>query len=789
MECPRRFAASWFGLALLAICVCLVSRGAAQSSGQSPVATPTTVSTNSDSGTTEGKRIGDFQVMQSVELGGRISDVTGSQAMYDTLENYQTGARILEQSLTMQSLTHADFFDTLTLNSFGWGGDPEQAARLRIAKYGWYTFSGTYQHMQNYFDYDLFANPLNPPTPGAPAVPILNSPHGYYNRQNLYNFDLILLPMQRISFRIDYNRNRFIGPAFSTVHEGTEALTNENTNNTLNGYRFGVDIRVTKKTTLSYTQMFQYYAGDTSYYLNPFNSWPLSNGVPVSLGVSWFNSGSPCSTPVTNGIANPTCNGYFNYNLFQQLHTITPTEQLNLVSSSLKWLDFNGQFQYSHANMTTPFDETFSGLISRSAVTGSNTAGSNSNATWNSASADASAVIHINDKLRLVETFRFRNFSVSGTYLNLQANYFNAASAGSASLLNPIAFFPGSLLFHSAGSPADIINEINANLLGQNTKQNDFQVQYDIARSFGVRGGFVWENQTIQPGESYTAALGDTYYPNLPNRGNCVGVPLNPDGSCTFTGVISPWGGPTTEINRYSGVLGAWYRKGTALHANLDLQFGGADNWVYRIDPTSSFNIRGNVAYAPRSWLTFNGSLQLQHSKNSDGDIAFNQHNYTVMIDATVMPNTHWGLDIAYNFDAIQQNTNVCFAGSPAPSGSYTCIGDPTLLETYGFYETHTQYGYFALNLTPIQRVNIKLGYSMVDNQGSTTIFNPLLPLGPLASTFQSPLAAVAVGLHKSVTFKAAWNYYQYGEDSFVGPTAPRYFHANNTTLGLQYAF
>jgi hypothetical protein len=39
------------------------------------------------------------------------------------------------------------------------------------------------------------------------------------------------------------------------------------------------------------------------------------------------------------------------------------------------------------------------------------------------------------------------------------------------------------------------------------------------------------------------------------------------------------------------------------------------------------------------------------------------------------------------------------------------------------------------------------------------------------------------------VTFKGAWNYYQYGEGSFVGPTAPRYFHANNTTVALRYAF
>ena len=35
--------------------------------------------------------------------------------------------------------------------------------------------------------------------------------------------------MHRVSFRLDYNRNRFIGPAFSSIHEGTEALLTETT--------------------------------------------------------------------------------------------------------------------------------------------------------------------------------------------------------------------------------------------------------------------------------------------------------------------------------------------------------------------------------------------------------------------------------------------------------------------------------------------------------------------------------------------------------------------------------
>jgi len=780
----RILGVSSFCTTLVVACLSLTGSATAQSAGQAS----SSVAADSTSAPDEGKTIGDFRVTQSIEFGGRIAAVSGSQPMYDTLVNDQTGARILEQSLTMQSLSHQDIFDTLTANSFGWGGDPEQAARVRIAKYHWYTFSGSYQHMQNYFDYDLFANPLNPPT-GSPAVPILNSPHGYYNRQNLYNFDLVVLPMHRVSFRVDYNRNRFDGPAFSSIHEGTEGLLNETTDNTLNGFRFGADFRATKKTTLSYTQLLQYYDGGTTYGLSPFNSWPLSNGTPVSLGLSWFNSGSPCAMPLMNGVANPTCNGLLSYGLDQHINTFIPTEQFNLTSSSIKHLDFNGQFQYSHAQMTTPFTEVFSGLTSRTGSLGSDTAGSNSSAKWNSASADVSAIYHISDKLRLVETFRFRNFSVSGDYLNLQTNYFTAASNGSATLLTPVATFPGTTLSHSPGSPADIINEINVNMIAQDMLQNDFQVQYDVSRWFGVRAGFAWANYTIQPGETYQAALGDIYYPNLPNRGSCAGLPLNPDGSCTFTGVIAPWGGPTTEINDYSGILGVWFRKGSALHANLNAKFGGADNWIYRIDPLASLNIAGNISYSPHPWLTLGANLRFQQGKNSVSDINYNQHNYSTVLSALINPNKYWGLELAYNFDAIQQNMFLCFTGTVTPADTSTCAEDSTLLQTYGFYHTHTQFGYFALTLTPIQRVTMHLGYTIVDNQGNTTSLNTLQPLGPLSSTYQSPLGAVEIGVHKDVTFKAAWNYYQYGEGSFVGPTAPRYFHANNTTLALRYAF
>ena len=401
-----------------------------------------------------------------------------------------------------------------------------------------------------------------------------------------------------------------------------------------------------------------------------------------------------------------------------------------------------------------------------------------------------SAVYHITDKLRLVEAFRLRNFSVAGNFFDLEFNFFTAASVVALPAYTDCDV-PGSMsCSHSSSSVADLINELTANLVGQSSRENDFQVQYDLTHFFGLRAGFNWSNETIQPGSSYQAALGDIYYPNNPNRGNCAGVPLNPDGSCTFVGVIAPFGNPTTEINRYTGIVGAWFRKGTTLHANVNVEYGGADNWIYRIDPLRSLNVSGNLTYAPKPWLSVGTNLIFQRAINNDSDNAFHQHNYSATFTATFTPEKHWGLDLAYNFDAIQQNANICYTGSIIAPGSFTCIGDDTLMEVYNIYQTHTQYGYFAFTLTPIERVTARVGYSIVDNGGNTTSLNALLPLGPLDSTFQSPLAALDFKVYKNVTFRAGWNYfYQYAEGSFVGPLCLATSSANNTTLALRYAF
>ena len=135
----------------------------------------------------DGKELGGYQVEQSAEFGYRFTDVTGSQQMYDTLLNYQQGPRLLEQTFSMRSPQHSGaLFDNLLVSSFGWGGDPENVGRVNLSKSRAYDFTFLFRRDQNYFDYNLLANPLNPTT-ATPYRPVNESPHSYYTRRRMYD--------------------------------------------------------------------------------------------------------------------------------------------------------------------------------------------------------------------------------------------------------------------------------------------------------------------------------------------------------------------------------------------------------------------------------------------------------------------------------------------------------------------------------------------------------------------------------------------------------------------------
>src|SRR6201981_1160135 len=158
---------------------------------------------------------GGYVIHQSVEIGYRVSDVTGSEQMYNTLVNLRTGPRFLDQSLSMQSQAHDGLlFDNLFINSFGWGGDPNNGLRARLDKNKLYDFRANFRRDQTDFDYNLLANPLNPST-SSPSIPVTSSPHAFATRRRISDFDMTLLPQSKIDFRLGYSRNNMGGASYS----------------------------------------------------------------------------------------------------------------------------------------------------------------------------------------------------------------------------------------------------------------------------------------------------------------------------------------------------------------------------------------------------------------------------------------------------------------------------------------------------------------------------------------------------------------------------------------------
>lgn len=56
-----------------------------------------------------------------------------------------------------------------------------------------------------------------------------------------------------------------------------------------------------------------------------------------------------------------------------------------------------------------------------------------------------------------------------------------------------------------------------------------------------------------------------------------------------------------------------------------------------------------------------------------------------------------------------------------------------------------------------------------------------------LQSEYQMPFGDVAYEIHPGWFWKAAYNFYGYGEGSPAGPTLPREFHGNMFTLSVRH--
>jgi hypothetical protein len=785
---------------------------------------------------------GNYNIKQSIEFGYRFSSVNGSEETYDTMVNLQSGPRLLGFTTEIRSLDHhATFFDRLYLSNFGYGGDPNNVSQIRISKNKWYAFSGMFRKDQNYWDYSLLANPLNPttPVPNAPVNfnPVINapsnvlgtsligtSPESFYTRRNMQNYGLTVLPDSKIRFRLGYDQNTVYGPGDSTIHQGTEQFLLQNYSTHMQQYRLGVDFRFLPGTTISYDQIWSNYKNDLG---STDANQQFSPGVgfpPVDLGISFNPTASqPCANTFGAGsIVNPACSAYYSYFSHGRTRMDSPTEKVSVQSTYFKNVDLAGTLSYTAGDMTiSDYQQNFTGLEARTFLSNYAETGPVQGrhvATF----GDFGITWHITNDFSIVDSFHYGSWKEPAQFAAAQCSYFSnslivpvniftTANTFPVPCVPPASGIPDAIPTHSSSSGADASLNLDSNFLKQQDVSNMIQARMNISPKTGAYFGYKYRDRIIA--DNFYNSISAIYLPNNAARGSCAplvagqpltqadlpaGCILDPvDGSITYsaTGTFGPPG--VIEIQENHGIFGLWTRPTQKLRFSIDADIMSANNAFTRLSPLQSQELRFQGNYKAATWLNLNGNVNLWYGQNDTPAIDGRQHNDSFGFAVQIQPTEKFTLDLGYDYNDISSQLLICFIATGSQPGLPACPGVTGLVQQLSPYSSKVNTGFIDFSWAPIRRLTLRGGANLSGVSGSELNLTPQNPIatsvpGPLNSTWYQPFGGFDYQFAKHWTGRAMWDYYGYHENAstaYQDLLAQRNFQGNLVMLSVRYAF
>jgi len=793
-----------------------------------------------------------YVIQQSVDFGGRIADVNGNDQLYRTLVNLKSGPRLLGQDLTMRPMTRGEgFFDNLFLSSFGFGGDPNDMARLRIEKGKIYNFVGLYRRDENFFDFNLFANPLNLNQGIGAALKTsnfdpttmpwyVNSPHLQDTTRNMGDFNLTLFPQSPIRVRLGYARNNNAGRVDTTMESPIRSLMTEYSQSRSDRYQFGIDIRVMKRTTLSFDQFFEHDKVDPNYVDNNL-SFTLGSltGPPIDIGIPLPPSGCTIVPNVTFPgsnvlVPNSKCSiGLYGFNRSGNVRTNIPTSQLSLQSNYFRKLDVTASGTYSsgHSDFLNyqDFANTVKGPPTFDTATSTRTERVSGN-------TDLGLTYHVSRSFSFSDKFRWLDWRDPGN--TNQIPY--VCTATPAPGLTPA----------TAGCSPDPLNPPVpiSTLISERTYYNTARLNWASARVSAYLGYRYGRRELTGASENDSLVLIGYY---------------------SVTGGVPDGTRVTNKINENTALGGVVFRPTNQWRINADVELLSADNAFTNIGPKHQQRVRINTTYKVNRWASVSGSIHLVETRN-DLSESVNASNPSALTppNPNLFPTTegvpaayghkdHWryyslgtslnpnkmiGFDFGWTYLDQLINSATCVPSTgltvqlvPALCNGFNTGGLPLIQD----YQERTNTGFVNLVVRPVHRVALNVGYELTSTAGHNRwllpggvdgtgilmmtsdiygnspplVGNPISPCpaaatavtggcgfpGPFpdaplsqALNWHKPSLGISVGVAKNVTFKGNYAYFDYDEKEAQGlplVTLPRNFHANTGTVSLKYAF
>jgi hypothetical protein len=759
-----------------------------------------------------------YTLHETIDAGGHIANITGSGAMYDTLVNIQSGPRVLGETFELHALpgTQHTLVDSLSAFSNGFGGDPNNFAKLDFSKGKLYDFSGMFRRHRDYFDYDLLGNPnipsgqsipigpSNAPT-GSLALPQLEqSPFLADTVRRMTDTSLTIFPLSKVTYQVGYSQNLVQGPGLipadsviSSIGANSQILQ-EYVRNSSDDFFGEIDWKPLRDTRLTFEEEVDHIKIDSYFNLAPSNFLVQeANGTPAApggwdsytpYGIGSCNTGSmgsaytnattytilsPPQTPGGLPIINPACSVATSYLRSQPTRLLYPTEIFRFQSSSIKNIAMNGNLRYTSANMNLPnYYENFQGLdgtIRSTTFTGNASARRNVIALDYGIVWDAAPTVHFSEQID------YSNVQQPGT-----ANISKGITANTPAT-------PGNETINYSGplTPGTVTVEGSPNgtplrdFFGQKFLTNDLTATWDGWSRATLSLTYRYRRQVIAQGFPRDTPL-----------------PVGDDTNGTVT------------IHGNGGIFNAALRPSDHWEINGSVEVFYNDNAFTPVSPRQMQHYRIHTMYRPKPWATISGVFNDRERHNNTnnnqasvvaGDVAYAgpidhvDHSRLVSVGAALFPKEHYGLDFNYGYSDVYASTNICydaqasaaFPGAASPSGT-ACPGATVRGATYyefgpvkDFMSAPTQYGSVALSISPINSVRSSIGYTISSVNGSR-FFNDARDVnGSLVSTWQSPFVSVAWAVRKAWIWKAEYNFYGYGEG---GPSGAPFCSTSNPT-------
>jgi hypothetical protein len=768
-----------------------------------------------------------YLIHESVDLGGRIANATGSQAMYSNLVNLQSGPRVQDETFRMRALPGQKntLVDSLSAIGSGFGGDPVSFARMSAEKGKLYEFTGLFRRDRRYFDYDLLGNPNIPKGQSIPIGPsnaptgsfawpqTLQSPFMFNTVRRMTDINIVLMPLSTFTYRIAYAKNLMEGPSHSPSgyqFAKYNAVLNEYQRNNTDDITAALDWKPVRGTMVTFEEQITHYKGD-SFFTLAVNSLIAQEADGTPVAINDFDSLSPygigaCNTasmgsaytpasgttpavytifsaPNTPGglpVINPACAVVTSYLRSQPTRAIFPTEALRLQSATLPNLSVNGNVRFTNANMHLPnYYDSYQGL---NGATRSLTYIGNASAIRQVLAADLGATWQTTRKFSLGDQISFSSMHQPGT-----TTMTTGTTLATPTNPNETITYLGPLTTTTAAAGAATfegssnIGQSSPGYTGQLYITNNLTGTWDVSSNTALSLTYRHQNHVVAEGDPHN-------------------IPL-PVGASV---------GGTVTIDEDAGLLTAAVRPTANLDLNGSVEMAYADNALTPVSPRQLWHYRMHARYRPKPWATISGAyndLERHNNTNNnqaavtagddpyEGPLDHVDHTRIASVSGVLSPNEHYGFDFSYAYTDVYAATNICFdngaqnasttasaypgtattTSGGAPNvcpGVFTRGSTTQLADWFGrdFMDAPTQYGSVAVTMSPVKSIHSNIGYR-VSSVNGTRFFNDARDVnGSLVSSYQSPFLNFAWAATSRMTWKAEYNFYGYGEGGPSGP-------------------